>query len=168
MCRIETRIAEAKQQQTDEILARNLQKEFDMKEKEREDTLKRDYLLARMVAERQSAIQYTVNINLKIKHKIARFSVFLSNNQMQLNGQVIKVSGNPSSLANFSLLPTYTYKQTSDVNVEECMICLDKYEPNCKVTHLLCSHKYHTECIRKWLSNNSNCPFCHTNAITGL
>ncbi|XP_046392477.1 uncharacterized protein LOC124160623 isoform X2 [Ischnura elegans] len=41
---------------------------------------------------------------------------------------------------------------------DDCCICLQGMsEPK---TELICSHSFHTQCIRKWLSKESVCPIC--------
>ena len=42
-----------------------------------------------------------------------------------------------------------------------CTICLDEFEANTNVRHVKCGHVFHTECIDKWLLENSyKCPTC--------
>ena len=43
----------------------------------------------------------------------------------------------------------------------ECTICLLNYtEETKKITE--CCHTFHTECLDKWLQNNTSCPLCRT------
>ena len=39
-----------------------------------------------------------------------------------------------------------------------CPICMEDITEN--VEYLPCAHKFHTDCIHVWLSNNSECPIC--------
>jgi len=41
---------------------------------------------------------------------------------------------------------------------QECCICLDKGDQ--KWAELVCSHKFHYECIKKWNYYNKSCPVC--------
>lgn len=50
-----------------------------------------------------------------------------------------------------------------------CTICQDIFSPmaiqqdsneGVVIRQLKCNHKYHIECIEKWLSNNKTCPMC--------
>ena len=42
--------------------------------------------------------------------------------------------------------------------VDECSICLDIIDQDKK--ELICMHKYHKECIEKWLERSNRCPMC--------
>ncbi len=46
----------------------------------------------------------------------------------------------------------------------ECTICLEpleeEEEEEEKIYKLNCDHKYHTECIMRWLTTNPTCPLC--------
>ena len=42
-----------------------------------------------------------------------------------------------------------------------CSICLDEIDSKMKgIVTLHCNHSYHSECIKEWLNNHSNCPYC--------
>ncbi|KAF8043411.1 hypothetical protein BT93_A1674 [Corymbia citriodora subsp. variegata] len=66
-----------------------------------------------------------------------------------------------------SSLPFFVFKQSDrcDDALVECAVCLSMLEdgemarelPNCK-------HIFHVECIDKWLSSQSTCPVCRTEA----
>ena len=48
--------------------------------------------------------------------------------------------------------------------IEICQICLApliKKEKNIIFLHK-CKHKYHIECIRKWISYSKTCPYCRS------
>ncbi|TPX41715.1 hypothetical protein SeLEV6574_g05955, partial [Synchytrium endobioticum] len=49
---------------------------------------------------------------------------------------------------------------------ENCQICLIDYETNEELAKLRCKHRYHPECISKWLETSVNCPLCRRNADT--
>eukprot|EP01132_Coremiostelium_polycephalum_P005411 gene5411-6750_t len=49
-----------------------------------------------------------------------------------------------------------------------CMICLNDFEHSTIVTVLKCSHCYHPDCIKTWLSNSSpNCPIDSLPIVAG-
>lgn len=45
-----------------------------------------------------------------------------------------------------------------------CSVCFEvlKDSDKCK-TH--CNHSFHTSCLLKWISSNSNCPLCRTELV---
>ncbi|TPX45985.1 hypothetical protein SeLEV6574_g03501 [Synchytrium endobioticum] len=46
---------------------------------------------------------------------------------------------------------------------ENCQICLIDYETNEEVAKLRCKHRYHPDCISRWLETSVNCPLCRAN-----
>ncbi|KAK9055708.1 hypothetical protein SSX86_026793 [Deinandra increscens subsp. villosa] len=61
------------------------------------------------------------------------------------------------------------YKVQGNNNISEadsCCICLDGYEENEKMGILDCGHRYHVECIKRWLLSNNVCPMCRSTALT--
>ena len=49
----------------------------------------------------------------------------------------------------------------SECMQSECTICLLNYnEETKKITE--CCHTFHTECLDRWLQNNTSCPLCRT------
>jgi len=45
----------------------------------------------------------------------------------------------------------------------DCSICINQMQKNEYVTELKCSHKFHTDCIKKYLTEYSyKCPICRT------
>mmetsp|Transcript_40014 Transcript_40014/g.52391 ORF Transcript_40014/g.52391 Transcript_40014/m.52391 type:complete len:84 (+) Transcript_40014:691-942(+) len=47
---------------------------------------------------------------------------------------------------------------------EECVICLEPFEPSEMVTPLPCDkrHYFHSKCIEEWSQNHNTCPLCKT------
>ena len=52
------------------------------------------------------------------------------------------------------------YKPEHIKNAEECPICLSKMANPDSIKHLACCHKFHSNCIEKWLINSQQCPLC--------
>jgi hypothetical protein len=50
-------------------------------------------------------------------------------------------------------------------NENTCAICLEDSKNDERWKMLLCSHKFHPECINRWLINKPNCPICRTTII---
>tara|TARA_B100001123_G_C15337008_1_gene1033251 strand:- start:2973 stop:3407 length:435 start_codon:yes stop_codon:yes gene_type:complete len=50
----------------------------------------------------------------------------------------------------------------SDAICEMCVICHDKFNKNENLVMLDCTHKFHKNCIKKWLCKyNNKCPLCN-------
>ena len=50
---------------------------------------------------------------------------------------------------------------TQSESSNECIICLFDYKEETKKT-TECNHTFHTECLDRWLENNTSCPLCRT------
>ncbi|KAM0047257.1 putative transcription factor C2H2 family [Helianthus debilis subsp. tardiflorus] len=50
--------------------------------------------------------------------------------------------------------------------VDACCICLCEYEKKEKMGRLECGHRFHAECIRRWLLSKNVCPMCRSIALT--
>ena len=46
-----------------------------------------------------------------------------------------------------------------------CIICLENYKYNDLIALMKCDHRYHYNCIKKWLNHNPNCPICRKDVI---
>lgn len=53
-------------------------------------------------------------------------------------------------------------KYNSMLNSEDklCSICMCDYDEGEELLMLDCSHRYHIECISKWLEKKTTCPIC--------
>ena len=49
---------------------------------------------------------------------------------------------------------------SKDTIYNECPICLEYFNDKEKLAKLKCGHVFHIECIKKWISRESNCPTC--------
>jgi len=43
---------------------------------------------------------------------------------------------------------------------EDCCICLEKITPQCRRVRIPCQHRFHQDCIKKWLKQDTRCPLC--------
>ena len=50
----------------------------------------------------------------------------------------------------------------SDKEVE-CAVCCESISTGDKLVELPCSHRFHTECMKRWVEMNPICPCCRTN-----
>ncbi|CAI2375460.1 unnamed protein product [Moneuplotes crassus] len=51
---------------------------------------------------------------------------------------------------------------------KECVICLDSIEGQVSICLVDCGHRYHQECINKWIEKDDNCPICRRKIIKHL
>ncbi|XP_021887185.1 E3 ubiquitin-protein ligase ATL41-like [Carica papaya] len=60
-------------------------------------------------------------------------------------------------------LPVIVFKKAD--GEDECSVCLSELEDE-EMARVLpnCNHSFHVDCIDKWLSSNSTCPICRTEA----
>merc|ERR1712098_663425 len=58
-------------------------------------------------------------------------------------------------------LPSWNEPTASNQNEEEhCSICLQELQEN--IFQTKCKHKFHKECLEKWLDVSRVCPLCKT------
>ncbi|KAI3813221.1 hypothetical protein L1987_17940 [Smallanthus sonchifolius] len=61
----------------------------------------------------------------------------------------------PASKSSIDALPTVTVTEE-----EDCTICLTEYGAAGEAKELPCKHRYHSDCIMKWLGIHGSCPVC--------
>ncbi|TKA77815.1 hypothetical protein B0A55_04591 [Friedmanniomyces simplex] len=68
----------------------------------------------------------------------------------------------PASDAAIKSLPTRQIEITDlgETGKAECTICMDEVDVGSTVTVLPCSHWFHADCIKAWLSEHDTCPHC--------
>lgn len=49
--------------------------------------------------------------------------------------------------------------------LDECSICLEKYQKKDKIVNLDCNHVFHKDCLNLWLNKHNSCPQCRENII---
>lgn len=58
-------------------------------------------------------------------------------------------------------LNSYSYSEIPEAEgIKECPICLNKFEPDSKISILKCDHVYCHSCLEEWCHYNTNCPIC--------
>lgn len=62
-------------------------------------------------------------------------------------------------------IPIIKIRSNDNLLLDECSICLERYDKNNKIMNLKCRHTFHQECITKWLKDNNTCPQCRENII---
>ncbi|XP_009395284.2 E3 ubiquitin ligase BIG BROTHER-related [Musa acuminata AAA Group] len=83
-------------------------------------------------------------------------------------GEVVGTENRGLSVDTISGLPLVNYKANNvqDSNAEQCVICRLEYEDGDSLMLLSCKHRYHFECINKWLQINKVCPACNAEVST--
>lgn len=62
----------------------------------------------------------------------------------------------PASKAVVKNLPDVIVTEEDD----KCPVCLKEYETAESVKKMPCNHKFHAECINRWLDKTNTCPMC--------
>ena len=65
----------------------------------------------------------------------------------------------------FYKIPMRKITSNDDLLLDECSICLEKYNLKEKIVQLECNHAFHKKCIETWLNKNNSCPQCRENII---
>ncbi|KAL2559257.1 RING/U-box superfamily protein [Forsythia ovata] len=64
----------------------------------------------------------------------------------------------PASKASIEAMPSVEI--TGNENNEECVICLEEWKAGQMATEMPCKHRFHGNCIKKWLETHGSCPVC--------
>ncbi|RZC80192.1 hypothetical protein C5167_042763 [Papaver somniferum] len=65
----------------------------------------------------------------------------------------------PATKASIDAMPKVVITEEMQRDLE-CSICLDGFESGTEAREMPCKHKYHGNCIEKWLGIHGNCPVC--------
>ncbi|KAF7822440.1 E3 ubiquitin-protein ligase RING1-like [Senna tora] len=84
---------------------------------------------------------------------ICVYCIYVRCTQLQLDVVITTVIYQPPSHAS----DTTTDEQT------ECIICLATYESGDRLKVLPCNHRFHGDCLEKWLTDHATCPLCRYN-----
>uniref|UniRef100_A0AC35TYG1 RING-type domain-containing protein n=1 Tax=Rhabditophanes sp. KR3021 TaxID=114890 RepID=A0AC35TYG1_9BILA len=77
------------------------------------------------------------------------------------NHEQLPVGVSSDQIKKFSTILPFE-KDDNGINEEDerCTVCLSEFESGDEIRALPCSHRYHTECIDRWLGINKKCPLC--------
>uniref|UniRef100_A0A1A9VZT5 RING-type domain-containing protein n=1 Tax=Glossina brevipalpis TaxID=37001 RepID=A0A1A9VZT5_9MUSC len=65
-----------------------------------------------------------------------------------------------------NMLPSNEYNiEMSNGDQLSCAICINDFLSKEIIRTLPCNHRFHVECIDKWLQSNSTCPMCRARVI---
>lgn len=94
-----------------------------------------------------------IETNPTLPDRFIFFNPFL--HQLIMIQSTPKNSQPPASKASIIAMPSvHVSAQT------ECVICLDEIEVGGVAKEMPCNHKFHGDCIEKWLELHGSCPVC--------
>ncbi|WCJ25675.1 RING/U-box superfamily protein [Euphorbia peplus] len=70
-----------------------------------------------------------------------------------------KPESSPASKASIDAMPKVTVTEDQD-GVHDCAICLDEMNVGGESREMPCKHRFHSNCIVKWLGIHGSCPVC--------
>ncbi|KAL0296894.1 UNVERIFIED_CONTAM: E3 ubiquitin-protein ligase MP [Sesamum radiatum] len=70
-----------------------------------------------------------------------------------------KVGQRPASKASIDAMPSVEIVNGENDD-ERCVVCLEEWEAGDMAKEMPCKHKFHGECIEKWLKIRGSCPVC--------
>ncbi|KAL4382894.1 hypothetical protein GQ457_15G004860 [Hibiscus cannabinus] len=82
-----------------------------------------------------------------------------SNLEPLLRGWSNKDGHPPASKASMEAMPSVEIGENEDGD-GECVVCLGEWRPKEFAKEMPCKHKFHGECIEKWLKIHGSCPVC--------
>ncbi|KAF4388881.1 hypothetical protein CsatB_019013 [Cannabis sativa] len=67
----------------------------------------------------------------------------------------------PASKASIEAMPSVVISDDDDDGeTGECVICLDEFQAGGVAKEMPCKHRFHGDCIGKWLKLHGSCPVC--------
>jgi hypothetical protein len=93
-------------------------------------------------------------------HPVKLRRVIITPNLVILQGKISAYDD--LNRGNSVIFPEIAIKDPNKLDEEnkKCMICLENFSSNERVTALPCIHLFHTHCIEKWMGNKQECPVC--------
>ncbi|KAH6806998.1 hypothetical protein C2S51_028106 [Perilla frutescens var. frutescens] len=67
-----------------------------------------------------------------------------------------KIGRPPASKASIAAMESVEVDEDDD----RCVICLEEWEAGERAKRMPCKHRFHGECIEKWLNIHGTCPVC--------
>ncbi|KAE8716097.1 galactosyltransferase family protein [Hibiscus syriacus] len=80
-----------------------------------------------------------------------------SNLEALVRGWANKDGHPPASKASIEAMPSVDIGEDED---GECVVCLEQWKSKEVAKGMPCKHKFHGECIEKWLEIHGSCPVC--------
>jgi len=72
----------------------------------------------------------------------------------------------------FNSLPSLVYRKSKDSDSssrqeEMCSICIEEFHEGEELKMMPeCKHTFHHNCIKRWIQNHNNCPYCRCTILT--
>jgi hypothetical protein len=79
--------------------------------------------------------------------------------------QLSREMGPPAAAAAVAVAAAAGKQATLKYEVSECIICLEEMTEVTGVALDKCGHRFHLDCIRKWVSEKSDCPVCRNHTL---
>lgn len=77
-----------------------------------------------------------------------------------LDSQPVKEGRPPASKASIEALPAVEIGGDAASADWDCAICLEEWSPGGSAKEMPCRHRFHADCIEKWLGIHGSCPVC--------
>jgi len=107
------------------------------------------------------SVNIVTNLQFKFCINISKYiPSFLRNDINDLNNRIEEAYQKNTKIINKNILIKTFKLENNESNDNSCSICLNNYKKEELVSVLNCNHKFHTECIKKWFDNKTNCPYC--------
>jgi hypothetical protein len=80
-------------------------------------------------------------------------------------GEVVKKGMSADQIAKLKSAPwTESAAQETPADSRACPICLEPYQDDERLMVLACTHRFHWDCAKRWLTERATCPICRLSA----
>lgn len=90
------------------------------------------------------------------RHKVRPILIDIKNVRVELSAVNKMV---PATVSSIETLEKVKFEKGLS-NMEECRICLDRFQDGVQVSRMPCQYIFHGDCITTWLKTSHFCPLC--------